>query len=98
MFLICVTDLTLAVVTFKGTLGRTYHDIVSSEPSLKYILFSCSVYLHLFEIAIYLWLGSIGDTKGFQFVFRSKITWNYVFEETNYRRMILIFSLLAERQ
>ena len=96
MFLICVTDLTLAVVTFKV---RWVADItVSSEPSLKYILFSCSVYLHLFEIAIYLWLGSIGDTKGFQFVFRNKITWNYVFEETNYRRMILIFSLLAERQ
>ena len=25
-------------------------------------LFSCPVCLHFFEIAIYLWLGSIGDT------------------------------------
>ena len=37
------------------------------------ILFSCLMYLHLFEIAIYLWLGSIGDTKEFQMLFIVKL-------------------------
>ena len=60
------------------------------------ILFSCSIYLHLFEIAICLWLGSIGDTTEFQFAFRSKITWNFIFEASNCRRIILIFSLSEE--
>ena len=31
------------------------------------------MYPHLFEIAIYFWLGSIGDTIEFQFAFRSKL-------------------------
>ena len=31
------------------------------EPSLNIILFSCSVYLPFYVIAMYLWLGSIGD-------------------------------------
>ena len=35
--------------------------------------------LNLFEIAIYSWLGSIGDTKEFQVAFRCKITWNDIF-------------------
>ena len=35
--------------------------------------------LHLFEIAIYSWLGSIGDTTEFQVTFRCKIKWNYIF-------------------
>ena len=43
------------------------------------ILFSRSVNLNLFEIAIYSWLGSIGDTKEFQVAFRCKITWNDIF-------------------
>ena len=37
------------------------------------ILFSCLMYLHLFEIAIYLWLGSIGDTTEFQMPFIVKL-------------------------
>ena len=61
------------------------------------ILFSCSVYLHLFKIAIYLWLGSIGNTTEFQFAFHSKIRWNSIFS-TNCRQIILIFFLLEEWQ
>ena len=56
------------------------------------------MYLELLEIAIYLWFGSIKGTKKFQFGFRSKITWNYIFEVTNCCRIILIFTLLQERQ
>ena len=37
------------------------------------ILFSCLMYLHLLEIAIYLWLGSIGDTTEFQMPFIVKL-------------------------
>ena len=49
------------------------------------------MYLRLVEIAIYLWLESIGDTTEFQFAFRGKITWNYIFQASNCRRIILIF-------
>ena len=35
--------------------------------------------LNLFEITIYSWLGSIGDTKEFQVAFGCKITWNDIF-------------------
>ena len=42
----------------------------SRSPLLNIILFSFSMYLHLFEIAIYLLLGSIGDTTEFQLAFR----------------------------
>ena len=56
----------------------------------------CSIYLHLFEIAINLWLGSIRGTTEFQFAFRNKITRNYIFEVTNCKRIILIISLLCE--
>ena len=38
------------------------------------------------------------DIQQFQTAFRSKTTWNYIFEATNYRRIILIFFLLEERQ
>ena len=62
------------------------------------IIFSCSIYLHLFEIPIYLWLRSIGDAIEFHFAFRSKITWNYIFEAANCRRIMLISSLSEERQ
>ena len=31
------------------------------------------MHFHLFEIAIYLWLESIGDTKEFQFAFVVKL-------------------------
>ena len=41
------------------------------EPSLKYYPFL--FVLHLFEIAIYLWLGFIGDTTEFLFAFCRKI-------------------------
>ena len=34
----------------------------------------------------------------FQFVFPSKSRWNYIFQATNCRRIILIFSLLEEQQ
>ena len=54
----------------------------SRSPLWNIILFSCSVYLHLFEIAMYLWLGSNRDETEFQFAFRIKITWNYIFEAT----------------
>ena len=37
------------------------------------------------------------DIQQFQSAFRSKITWNYIFEVTNCRRIILIFFLLEER-
>ena len=49
------------------------------------------MYLRLVEIEIYLWLESIGDTTEFQFAFRGKITWNYIFQASNCRRIILIF-------
>ena len=50
------------------------------EPSLNLsFLCSCLMYLRSFDIAIYLWLGSLGDTTEFYFAFRSKITWNYIF-------------------
>ena len=39
------------------------------------------MYLHLLEIALNHWLGSIGDTKEFRFAFRSKIKWNYIFRQ-----------------
>ena len=42
------------------------------------------MYLHLFEIAIYLCLGHIGDTTEFQFSFPGKSTWNYTFEANNF--------------
>ena len=51
------------------------------------------MYLLLFKIAVYLWIGSIGDTTEFQFAFHSKIMQNYIFEATNCRWIILIFSL-----
>ena len=37
------------------------------------VLSSCSMYLDLFEIAIYLWLGSNTVKTEFQFAFRYKI-------------------------
>ena len=40
------------------------------EPSFKYYPF---LYFQLCEIAIYLWLGFIGDTKDFQFLFLVKL-------------------------
>ena len=51
------------------------------------------MYIHLLEIAIYLCSGCFGDTTEFQFAFRGKITGNYIFEATNCRRIIMIFSL-----
>ena len=48
------------------------------------------MHLHLIEIAMYLWLGFFGDITEFQLAFRGEITRNYIFEETNYRRIILI--------
>ena len=70
----------------------------SRSPLWNIILSSCSVYLHLFEIAMYLWFGSIRGTTKFQFTFRSKITRNYIFEVTSCRRIILIFALLEDWQ
>ena len=55
------------------------------------------MYLHLFEIAVHLSLWSIKGTTEFQFAISCKIIRNYIFEVTNYRRTILIFSLLEER-
>ena len=49
---------------------------------MNYYPFSRSVNLHLFEIAIYFWLRSIGDTKEFQVAFRCKITRNDIFFES----------------
>ena len=40
---------------------------------------------------------SIGDTTEFQLAFHGKISRNYIFEATNYRRITLIFSLLEEQ-
>ena len=53
---------------------------------LLIVNFPCNsqMYLHLFEIAIYLWFGHIGDTTEFQFPFRSKSRWNYTFEANNF--------------
>ena len=42
------------------------------------------MYLHLFEMAIDLLLGHIGDTIEFQFAFRSKSTRNCIFEANNF--------------
>ena len=70
----------------------------SRSPLWNIILVSWSLYLHLFEIAIYLWLGFIGDTTKFLFAFRRKIWWNYIFGVTNCWWISLIFSLLEERQ
>ena len=47
---------------------------------------------------MYPWLGSIRGKTKFQFAFRGKITLNFIFEVTNCRKIILIFSLLEERQ
>ena len=41
------------------------------------------MYFHLFEIAIYLWFGSIADTTEFQFAFCGKINCSYSFVATN---------------
>ena len=49
------------------------------------------MYFHLSEIAIYLWLGSVEDTKEFQFAFHSRITQNYIFQVTNCRQIIFIY-------
>ena len=51
---------------------------------ISVIFFTCSMYLHLFEMAIDLWLGYIGDTTEFQFAFRSKSTRNCIFEANNF--------------
>ena len=56
------------------------------------------MYLHLLEIAMYIWLGYIKGITEFQFAFCNKITRNYIFEVTNCRRKVLILSLLEERQ
>ena len=56
------------------------------------------MYLHLLEIAMYIWLGSIKGITEFQFAFCNKITRNNIFEVTNCRRKVLILSLLEERQ
>ena len=48
----------------------------SRSPLWGTILFSCSVYHHLLEIAIYLWLRSLRGTTEFQFAFRCKLTRN----------------------
>ena len=42
------------------------------------------MYLHLFEMAIDLWLGYNGDTTESQFAFRSKSTRNCIFEANNF--------------
>ena len=58
-------------------------------------LFECCFLSIMFshcKIAIYLWLGSIGNTTEFQFAFHSKIRWNSIFS-TNCRQIILIFFL-----
>lgn len=71
------------------------------KPSLKscpFLLFSVSSFIRRKEIALCLWLTSIGDTTKFQFAFRSKITLTYIFEPTNCRRKILMHSLLEKRQ
>ena len=68
------------------------------EPPLKYHAFSCSMYLHLFEIAECLWSGSIRGKTKFEFAFRNKITRNCIFEVTNCRQTVLILSLSEDRQ
>ena len=78
----------------EGQIGNNQ----SRGPLSNVILFSWELYLRLVEIAVYLWLESIGDTTEFQFAFRGKITWNYIFQASNCRRIILIFSLAEERQ
>ena len=66
------------------------------EPSLKYYPFLLWNVSSLVEIAIYIWLESIGDTTEFQFDFRNRVTWNYIFQASNCKRIILIFSLVEE--
>ena len=78
----------------KGQIATTNQ----GAPSQILSFFSREMYLHLVEIAVYLWLESIGDATEFQFAFRSKITWNCIFQASNCRRIILIFSLLEEQQ
>ena len=39
------------------------------------------MYLHLFEIVLYPWLGSVGDTTEFLFASRSKITRNSILRQ-----------------
>ena len=67
---------------------------IGAWAKISVLLFSVPSLIRLFEIAIYLWLGSIGDTTEFQFAFRVKITWNRIIEVINCRRIILVFSLL----
>ena len=64
------------------------------EPYLKYypfLLFNVSSLIR--DRRIHLWLRSIRGTTDFQLSLRSKITRNYIFEETSSRRIILIFSV-----
>ena len=68
------------------------------SPLWNIILFSWSLYLHLFKIKIYLWLGFIGDITEYQFVFCSKVWWNSIFGATNCWQISLIFALLEEQQ
>ena len=57
---------------------------------MKYYPFPLFNVSSLIEVAIHIWLGSIGNTTEFQFAFRIKIWWKYIFEGTNCRRIILI--------
>ena len=65
----------------------------SRSPLWNIILFSWLLYLHLFEIAIYLWLSFIGDTTEFLFAFCCKIWWNSIFGVTNLMNKFNFFSV-----
>ena len=44
------------------------------------------MYLHLFEIAVYLSLRTIEEQTEFQFAFRYKMKWNNIFQASNCRQ------------
>ena len=73
------------------TEGKVHISNNQSRGPFRNILFSCSMYLHLFKIAIYLWLGSIRGTTEFQFTFHCKIAQNYIFKLSSCRQIISIF-------
>ena len=81
------------ITYFTHTQGKDRQQLIK-EPSLKYYHFLLVlVYLHLFEIAIYLWLGFIGDTTEFLFAFCCKIWWNSIFGVSNLMNKFNFFSV-----
>ena len=69
------------------------------EPSLKYysfIYFSLVQCIFTYSRSQYTFGWGLLEIQQFYFAFRSKITWSYIFEASNYRPIILIFFMSEE--